>query len=95
MIGVLGNFGIEAVKLHESVLDSDMVGFVELVNRVIEEGRSQSTLPGQGEGKSRIGIGLPNGSSSAVNGRYGVHVTIKHPEGALLGALGIEGPNPC
>jgi hypothetical protein len=36
-------------------------------------------LLGQRESKSRIGIGLSDGSASTVNRRYGVHVSVEDP----------------
>ena len=44
---------------------------------------------------TRIGIGLPDGSSSPINRRYGMHVGIKDPELILPGALGIKGLKTC
>ena len=73
------------------VFNGQMVDFVKLINRGIEEGRSEATLLGQGEGKSGIGIGLPDGSSSTINGRDGMHVSIKDPELAVPGGLGTAG----
>jgi len=87
--GTYSNLAIITHSHAEFIID-----FVKLINRGIEQGRSQATLLGQGKGKSGIGIGHSDGSSPAINGGDGMHVPIKDPYLAVLGALGMAGPKP-
>jgi hypothetical protein len=81
---------VEMIKLLHSLFDSQVVGFVKLINRGVEKGSSQSALLSHGKGKSGIGTRFSDVPSPAISGGGGVHVPIEDPE-SRVGILSIDG----